>query len=372
MNIVVLKNNFKEALAIVGGVKKENSQLPILKNVLLQSENGSIQLSATDLEIGIVHKISGKVIDNGTVAIPYAVITQIITNLTFERVSFESKGTSFFVNADNYKARIATAPADEFPIIPNISESATSFIIDAQTLLDALQIVSVACQVSDFRPELSGILMHFKDGVFRVVATDSFRLAKQEIQAKKIKTNFDGELLCIIPLRTAQEIIRIFSGKKDDTLELKIDENQISCANESTRIVSRRINGTFPDYEAVIPAAYDAEIIVKKEDIISALKLTSSLANRLFEVRFILDEDMKYMKLVSSSSEFGEGEYMLPIKATGEKIEISFNWRFILDGIRNIKTDTVFIGLNNEQKPSVIKSPNDNAYTYVLTSIKSN
>jgi DNA polymerase-3 subunit beta len=372
MNIVVLKNNFKEALNIVAGIKKENSQLPILKNILLKTEKGSIEILATDLEIGVTHKISGKVVTDGVVAIPYSVISQIISNLSFERITLESKGTSFLVNADNYKARITTAVADDFPIIPDISESATHFTIDTQILLEALQTVSVACQVSDFRPELSGILMHFKNGVFRVVATDSFRLAKQEIPAKKIKTDFEGELSCIIPLRTVQEIIRIFSGKKESSLELRIDDNQIWCADESTRIVSRRINGSFPDYEAVIPAVYDAEITVKKEDIVSALKLTSSLANRLFEVRFILDEDMKYIKLISSSNEFGEGEYLLPVKATGQKLEISFNWRFILDGIRNIKTESVFIGLNNEQKPSVIKITNDASYAYVLTSIKSN
>jgi len=372
MNIAVLKNNLKEALGIVSGARKENSQLPILKNILLETRDDGIYMSATDLEIGMHHKIAGKVVEKGRIALPYGVISQIINNLSFERVSLETKGSALMVEADNYKAKITTTPPDDFPIIPSVSNIAPEFKIDTQLFLDALQNVSVACQVSDFRPELSGVLMHIKNGSIHLVATDSFRLAKQEISDKKIKTDFDGELSCIIPLRTVQEVIRVYSGKKQDTLSFSIDENQIAFVSETTTIVSRRINGNFPDYEAVIPALYDAEVSVKKEDIISALKLTSSLANRLFEVRFMLDEDMKYIKLISSSSEFGESEYMLPVKASGQKLEISFNWRFVLDGLKGIKTDTVFLGLNNEQKPNVIKSATDTGYVYVLTSIKTN
>ncbi|MFA7201748.1 MAG: DNA polymerase III subunit beta [Candidatus Paceibacterota bacterium] len=373
MNIIILKNNLKEALAILGGIKRENTQLPILKNILIDAQEDGIFISSTDLEIGVVHKIPGKIIQKGIVTVPYTVFTQIISNLAFERVALELKGTSFLITADNYKAKVTTTPPDDFPIIPQVSKKQDSvFTVDPQALLDALMGVSVACQVSDFRPELSGILFHFKEGQFRIVATDSFRLAKQEIINKKIKTNFDREFSFIVPLRTVQEILRIFSGKKQETITIAVEDNQIMFENEQTIIVSRLINGKFPDYEMVIPSTYDIEMTVKKEDIISALKLTSSLSNRLYEVRLILDENMKYMKLVSSSHEFGEGEYMLSVKAKGQPIQISFNWRFILDGIKNIKTENIFIGLNNEQKPSVIRIPDDTLYTYILTSIKTN
>ena len=373
MNIIILKNNLKEALAILGGIKRENTQLPILKNILIDAKDDGIYISSTDLEIGVVHKIPGKIIQKGVVTVPYSVFTQIISNLAFERVTLELKGTSFLITADNYKAKVTTTPPDDFPIIPHIATTQDSvFTLDPSVLLDALASVSVACQISDFRPELSGILFHFKEGNMRIVATDSFRLAKQEIINKKIKTNLNREFSFIVPLRTIQEVLRIFSGKKQDTITVAVDEHQIMFANEQTTVISRLINGKFPDYEMVIPSSYDVEMTVKKEDIISALKLTSSLSNRLYEVRLILDEDMKYMKLISSSHEFGESEYMLSVKAKGQPMQISFNWRFILDGIRNIKTENIFIGLNNEQKPSVIRITDDTSYTYILTSIKSN
>jgi DNA polymerase-3 subunit beta len=325
------------------------------------------------LDIGVVYKISGKIVSTGSVTVPYTIFSQIISNLAFERVILEVKGTSFLIQADNYKAKITTIPADDFPIIPRVStQQEKVFTIESQTFLDALSGVSVACQVSDFRPELSGILFHFKDEQLYVVATDSFRLAKQEVSNKKIKTNYKDNFSCIVPLRTVQEVMRIFSGKKQETINVAIDEHQIMFYNDQITTVSRLINGKFPDYEMVIPSSFEVEMTVKKEDIISALKLTSSLSNRLFEVHLALDENMKYIKLTSSSHEFGEGEYMLSVKAKGQPLQASFNWRFILDGIKNIKTENVFIGLNNEQKPSVIRIPDDGSYVYVLTSIKSN
>ncbi len=373
MNIIILRNNLKDALATLGGIKRENTQLPILKNILIDAKEDGIYISSTDLEIGVVHKIPGKIIQKGIVTVPYSIFSQIISNLSFERVTLELKGTSFLITADNYKAKVTTTPPDDFPIIPQVSTTQDSvFTIDSQILLDALSGVSVACQVSDFRPELSGVLFHFKEGQFRIVATDSFRLAKQEISNKKIKTNLDKDFSFIVPLRTVQEVLRIFSVKKQEPVTIAVDDHQIMFANEQTTIVSRLINGKFPDYEMVIPSSYEVEMTVKKEDIISALKLTSSLSNRLYEVRLILDEDMKYVKLISSSHEFGEGEYMLSVKAKGQPIQISFNWRFILDGVRNIKTENIFLGLNNEQKPSVIRIPDETSYTYILTSIKSN
>ncbi len=372
MNVVILKNNLKEALSVLGGIKRENTQLPILKNVLIEAKQDAIYISSTDLEIGVVYKTPGKIIQTGSVTIPYTIFSQIISNLSFERVSLEMKGSSFLITADNYKAKITTIPADDFPIIPKVSaKHDQSFIIEQQVLLDALLGVSVACQVSDFRPELSGVLFHFKDKQLHVVATDSFRLAKQDVISKKVKTDFDGEFSCIIPLRTVQELLRIFSGKKQESVTLVMDDNQIMVCTDQVTLVSRLIQGKFPDYEMVIPSSFETELIIKKEDIISALKLTSSLSNRLFEVRFEVDESMKYIKLISSSHEFGEGEYLLSIKAKGQPIQTSFNWRFILDGVRNIKTEQIFIGLNNEQKPSVIKIPDETTYTYVLTAIKS-
>jgi DNA polymerase-3 subunit beta len=370
MNIVLLKNNLKEALSIISGIRKENAQLPILKNFLLETKDGKLCISSTDLEMGVTHALSAKVIEEGSVTVPYAIFSQIISNLSFERVTLELKGGSLAITTDNYNAKIGTTPRDDFPIIPSLEHAANSFAVEADVLVQSLGAVMGACQVSDFRPELSGVLFHYKGGALNVVATDSFRLAKRSISDKKVEAKAEGDVSFIVPLKTIQEVVRIFGGAKEGKISISSDETQIVFETDSTRLISRLIEGKFPDYEMVIPRSFETEVSLDKDDLASALKLTSSLANRLNEVRIMTDETMKNIRIISSSHEFGESEYLLPAKIKGQGVQISFNWRFILDGLRTIKTQTVFLGLNGEHRPSLLQAPDDDSFTYILTSIK--
>ncbi len=370
MHCIVLRNNLKEGVSMVANAKKESSQLPVLRNILLEVKDTAIHFSATDLEIGIVHSVSAKVLGSGSVAVPFGIFQQIIQNAASERIELELKGTTLHISTDNYNAKIATAQKDEFPIIPNLADDAPQQLsVDAPALTHALQIASTACHTSEFRPELSGVLLDIRDGLVYAVATDSFRLAKAVIPNKKINISPTIEIALIIPIRTVQEIIRIFSSE-DGQIKIIFDENQIVIKNESTRLVSRLIDGKFPDYTMVIPKSFESELLIQKNELMQALRLTSSLSNRLNEVKIKIDDSLKNIQLLSASHEFGESEYILSAKAKGTPLSISYNWRFLLDGLKNVPTETVFIGINSEQKPSLIQAPDDEEYLYVLTSIK--
>lgn len=370
MHCIILRNNLKDGFSLVANAKKESAQLPALKNVLLEARENKIYLSTTDLEIGIVHAVSAKVLSEGSVAVPFGVFQQIIQNATSERVELELKGNTLRISTDNYNANITTAQKDDFPIIPDIKDSETKqFSVDSAACTHALQVVSTACHISEFRPELGGVLLDIRDGLIYVVATDSFRLSKAVIQKKKANISGDIEASIIIPLRTVQELIRIFSSE-DKNIAVLFDENQVVVKNESTRLVSRLIEGKFPDYTMVIPKSFESELLISKNELIQALRLTSSLSNRLNEVRMKVDDSLKNIQLLSSSHEYGESEYVLTAKIKGSPLTISYNWRFLLDGLKNVPTETVFLGINSEQKPSLIQAPDDEGYLYVLTSIK--
>lgn len=372
MNVIVLKNNLKEALITISGARKESGNLPILRNFLLETQGGKLKLSSTDLEIGIISSISAKVIQDGSLVIPYAVFSQIINNLTSERVSLETKGNSLLIVADNYKAKISTAPKDDFPIIPEIKNEKINFCeCEANYFIESISSVISACQISDIRPELSGIYFWFKEDKIKLAATDSFRLAEKTIPEKKITSQFEKEFSSIIPLKTASEIIRIFSSKNEEKLKIIFDANQILIENENTHLVSRLIEGKFPDYELIIPKSFETEAVIDKNDLMGALKLISSLSNRLNEVKFITDDNLKNINVLSSTQEFGESEYLLPAKIKGNPTKVIFNWKFVLDGLRNIKNQSVFIGFNGEEKASVIKSPEEQNYVYIVMPIKS-
>src|SRR3989344_313707 len=370
MHCIILRNNLKEGISLVANAKKESSQLPALKNILIEAHDTALTLSATDLEIGVVHSLSAKVLLKGSCTVPFGVFQQIIQNAASERIELELKGSALHISTENYNAKIAATQKDEFPIIPNLSDDTPQqFSVDAGSCVHALQTTATACHTSEFRPELSGILLDIRDGFVYAVATDSFRLAKAIIPKKKLNISPSITASIIIPLRTAQEIIRIFP-QESDVIQVLFDENQIVVKSKSTRLVSRLIEGKFPDYTMVIPKSFEAELTIQKNELIQALRLTSSLANRLNEVRIKIDDSMKNIQLLSSSHEFGESEYILSVKSKGSPLVISFNWRFLLDGLKQVPTETVFIGINSEQKPSILQAPDDEGFLYVLTSIK--
>lgn len=372
MNIIVLKNNIKEGLAIIAGAHKEGSHLPVLKNFLFTAHNDALRLVSTDLELAIQYTVSAKIITAGVTAIPFAVFSQIIGSLSSERISFEYKGSALLVSSDNYKAKITTANSDEYPLIPSIeSEKARQFVFDPDVFIDGLSAVSAACQASDIRPELSGVYMAYKGGLLKLAATDSFRLAEKIIPDKKYETTATGDAACIIPLKTIQEVIRVFSMKKDGKITVQFDDHQVMFETEHISIISRLIDGKFPDYDVIIPKQYLTEAVLKTSDVIAAVRVTSSLSNRLHEVKFVIDDTLKNIQVISMSQEFGESEYILPAKIKGQVNKITFNWRFVLDGLKNIKTENVLMGFNGEDKATVLKSPDDATLLYIVMPIKS-
>ena len=310
MNIIILKNNLKEGLQIIAGAKKEATHLPVLRNFLLETKNGTIALSSTDLEIGITHKVSAKVVEQGSVAIPYSIFSQIINNIASERINLETKNNTICIKTDNYNADIATAPKDDFPIIPSLKSSdKVEFTFPADVLIDAFSSVISACQISDIRPELSGILFTANDAEITFVATDSFRLAEKKILTKKVNGPAEGSFSYIIPLKTVQEIMRIFSGAGNETITIAFDQNQVMISTPTTTLISRLIDGIFPEYQTIIPKDFETNATIEKEDLVSALKLSGSLANRLNEISFKVEKGNNTITIISSSKEFGQSTY---------------------------------------------------------------
>jgi DNA polymerase-3 subunit beta len=368
MNVVILKNNLKEGLQIVSGIRPGTSTLPVLKNILIEAHDGNITLSATDLEMGVVHHVSAKVIEKGSVAVPFQIFSQIIQNLSSERVTLELQDATLLVTTDNYRAKVSITSKDDFPIIPTLKEQITHVEISAETFISALTAILPACQVSEIRPELSGILFRITQEGLVLVATDSFRLAEKTISKKQLSST-EEECSYIIPYKTAQEIVRIFSTVSE-SITIAFDKNQVSCTSKSTTLISRLIQGIFPEYQVIIPKEFLTKGTVDIQDLSSALKLTSSLSNKLHEV-VLKSQGGKTLTIFSASQEFGENEYVLPAKLQGEDAQVVFNWKFVLDGIRPLASKEVFVGINGEEKPSIFRSPEDTTFLYVVMPIKS-
>lgn len=382
MKIIILKNHLKTGLEAISKIGSEGglTTLPILKNFLIETVDNNIKLSMTNLELAITSFIPGKVIENGSLTIPFNIFNLIINNLQTERINLENKDNNLIIKTDNYQAKIQGIKKEEFPIIPQINKNQPAFKISAATFKKSLLSLISAAQISETRPELSGILFDFQLNFLKLAATDSFRLTEKTITDAQFKSDIDQVFKSIIPLKTIQEIIRIFparggsafSGKKDeDQINIYFDQNQIFLKTESLEIISRLINSDFPDYQLIVPENFETEIILEKEQFINALKLTGAFTDRLNEVGVVIKEGAKNIEINSSNQILGENQYLIPAKIKGQSLEIVFNWRFLLDGIKGLDSESVFIGFNSDNKPALIKSPGDISYFYVIMPIKS-
>jgi len=369
MKIIILSSKLKEGLISVERAVNENSNLLILKNVLLKTYNNKLQISATNLELGIVRSIFGKIIEEGMAVIPFQTLYKIVLNSDSERINLETKNNNLIIKTDNYNALIQGINPEEFPIIPEIKNKKNHLTIPTNILKEALLKVVPAAQISEIRPEISGILFDYQLTIIKLAATDTFRLAEQIISDKEFKGNFPQGLKVIIPIKTIQEVIKIFSEKEN--LKIFIDDNQILFRNDEIKLISRIIDGDYPDYNSIIPSSIENEIIIKRDQLTSALKLVSSFSGKINEVRIKLLENKKTIEVYSASQDLGENHYLIPIKLKGKGFkDVSFNWRYLLDGLKVVRGENIIFGINGDNKPSILKSPEDKTYFYIVMPIK--
>jgi len=371
MKLIILKTNLVEALNAVEGSVGSETNLPILKNILLNTEGNKITVSSTNLELAIRKTVSGKIIENGSITVPFSIFSNIIKNLNIERITLEKRDKNLMVVTDNYEASILTQNPKDFPIIPGVQNKKNLIRAGVDFFRDALSKTIIAAQFSDIRPEISGILLSLEnDKKMTLVATDSFRLAETTFTANQFQSSL-GDAKVIIPLKTAGEFLKILNSEKEGNVEIFIDQNQILFEVGEVHLISRLIDGNFPDYQAIIPKDIKNEIILDREETVNAVKLAKVFAGRANDVSLVVGDSKKFLEIYSSDSSLGENRYRLPIKLKGDKFKVNFNWRYLVDGLKIYKSKEVVFGLNGPDRPVVITSPTEPLLLYIVMPIKS-
>lgn len=369
MKIIILKNNLKTALDITGKAIGKNSNLPILSNVLIKTHENKIKILSTNLETGITSTVSGKVIEDGSITIPYDVFYSIISNISDERINLETKGNSLIIKTENYEATVQGSNESEFPIIP-VVKTDNYIEVERESLKNAINSVIFSAGDSELRPEINGVYIVIENEVIKIVSTDSFRLSEAKIDKSKFKKNNIETLGIIIPLRVAKVISSAIADDGDKVF-IYLDESQIMVKVENVEVVSRLVDGKFPNYEAIIPKTIDTEAVLDRVELINALRLANSFTSKAREVK-IQVKNGKVMEVYSSDSSIGENKYIIPVKASGPDIEVVFNLSYLLEGIQTEKSEKLSIGFNDNSKPVLIKTPGNNSYFYILMPVKGN
>ncbi|MBU6141798.1 DNA polymerase III subunit beta [Patescibacteria group bacterium] len=369
MKLVILKNNLREGLTAIDRAAGEHANLPILKNVLVKTADNKIRLSATNLEIAASRSVSGKIVEEGSITVPLATLLTIVNNTASERITLETDQNTLFFKTDNYEATIQGLPEEEFPIIPKIENKKEYLSFSADVLRDAVLKILSTIQVSEIRPEIGGMLFDFEITYLKFAGTDSFRLAEKTITETNFTSTFTRGFKVIVPLKTMQEVLRIMVKGE---VTIFIDPNQILFQGEDTEIISRLIEGTYPEYDAITPKSFETEMTIEREHLMNAVKLVSTFSGKVNEIKMKLHDGKKVLEVYSMNQALGENKYLVPVKAKGESFETAFNWRYVMEGLKNFESAEVFFGVNGSHRAALLKNPSDASYFYIVMPINMN
>lgn len=367
MKFIAIRSNIKDAISAIEKAVGENTNLPILKNILIEADNNTITFTATNLEVAIAHRVAGKVIEDGKLTIPLSLFSGLIGNLQSDRLNFEKKGNNLEIATDNYSAVINGMAADDFPITPRIKNEESYIEIKGIFLREAIQQVTVASQYSDLRPELNSVLFNFSIESLVLASTDGFRLAEKSIPAGNIVAKKKEPFKVLIPLRTSLEVARIM--RDDEMVHIYQDENQVLFKTDQTEMISRLVEGAFPDYSAIVPHEFIAEIVVERDEFLNAIKLAGVFGQKNSEVKIKIHQNKKAIEINSADQALGENNHILPAKIKGDIPEVFFNWRYLSDPMKSIKTQDVFLGLQEDAGAALIRAMGDSSFFYVLKPI---
>lgn len=377
MKISILQKNFKRGLSLVGNITSKNINLPILNNVLLKAEEGSISLVSTNLEIGVTHILRGKIEKEGGFTVDAKILANYIGLLPNDKVDIDHKDSRIEVRCGKYKTKINGQSSDDFPLIPSVDKNTFYTIKNAEEFKNALSQVIFSVSNNESRLELSGVLFVFGREKLILAATDSYRLAEKNIA---IKSNATGEedRRIIVPARTVQEIVRILSNTgEDDVLDEEKDikcyvsESQVLFKFGSTELVSRLIEGQFPDYTQIIPKGSKTEVLINRQELLRATK-TSSIFTRSDVNDINLDVPLGKNRVVISSSSDYIGENLVEVEAATKGIDncLVLNYRYLLDGLNNIKSDMVKMEIVDNNTACILRPEDDADYLYLIMPIK--
>jgi DNA polymerase-3 subunit beta len=359
MEIECVLPKLKEAVSKTERVTTKKASLSVLECLLLEVKDNSLEIQATNLDIGVKFTVPVKVSETGTVAVPAGVFSQFLSHLPDEgAVTLTHQDSTLSVQTDNTSTEIKTQPTDEFPSIPSVEDS-REIKIAADDLITGFKASWYAASPSSMKPELSSVSVYTDDNDLYFVATDSFRLAEKRIYDVGI-----SDLSVLIPHQNVSEINRIFQDV-DDTLTVKVGDNQITIENESIYVSSRLIDGTFPDYKKIIPDESSVTADLSKQELSNALRLSDIFSDKFNQLTVTTDPENEVVTFTTSNADIGENKTSIDADITGDELTARFNHKYITDAFQSLKGETVTLSLSADA-PMVVQSKDDNSFQYLV------
>lgn len=363
MKLQVTRENLNRALNSVAKVANSRGTLPILANVLIKTSKNRLSLSATNLDIAITHFIGAKVTNEGSITVPARLMQDFVGSLPEGVINLELKENKLNINTDQYQSVVNGIMADDFPAMPAIS-SGQKWSLPGQDFKKGLQQVVFAASNDETRPVLTGVLIQTIDGKLNMAATDSYRLAEKQLGGSKQTVKL------LAPATALQDLLRIL-GDEEGELSVTYDDQQALFKVGDIELVTRLLEGNYPDYRKLIPATFATKVTLKKADLNNVTKVSSLFARESAgSVTIEVDESKQQLSIRSVASQLGENTATAKGKVTGSG-SITLNSRYMLEALAVINDDEVTFSFNGKLEPTLLTGASSKDYKHIIMPLKS-
>jgi DNA polymerase-3 subunit beta len=369
VKLSVMQENLARGLSVVSRAVSTRSTLPVLANVLLKTEDAGLKLTATNLEIGITYWVPGKIESDGATTVPAKLLTDYVNALQGgERIDLELLGgETLHLRSGRFESHIKGISADEFPAIQTAGDRPTTRI--AQNILrTALEETAFAAASDEARPILTGVLARFEGDTVTLAAADNYRIAVKTIPI----LDAVPETSVVIPARALNELARVLSDVEQPIdIVLAQARNQILFHLDGIDLVSRLIDGQFPNYQQVLPQSHTTRAVLDREELLRAVRPAALIAHESANiVKLQIESNGESGVTVSANAEVGDHVGQVEAAVEGDGTTIAFNARYLADVLTNVEADQFALELNGPLSPGVFKPVGDDRYVHVVMPVR--
>jgi len=366
MDLTVTQENLNRALSTVGRVASTKTQLPILSNILLRTDGNRLLVAATNLEIASTQYIGAKVSKHGAITIPARLMSEFIASLPKESIELKVVKENLHIKCGSYTSTINGFVADDFPELPTINDSSSiQYSIKIEDFKHAVSQTIINTSNDSTRPILTGVYWNSFEGQLYLAATDGYRLSERRLVETK------SEVSAIIPTQTLSEVLRNITDESNE-IDILFDDTQVRFRINDAEIISRLIDGNFPNYRQLVPASSETTITINKTDFIRITKIAGLFARDSGgSVTLTANKEKKILSVHSIASQFGENNSEAAAVVTNDGY-ITLNSRYLSEALSVIDGDEVEFSFSGKIAPCVLKSTNpDTDYYHIIMPLKS-
>ena len=362
MKLSVSQSELLNALTIVQKGISSRSTLPVLSGILVQTIGDEINFQATDLELSIQYTAPALIEEEGSTVLPGKLIVDIVKSLPDAAVHIEANEESAVISCESSSFSIRCLNPADFPAFPHV-EPEQQISVPFEAFSSMARKVCRVVSKDESRAILTGVLISVEDGLLKMVATDSYRLAVTEAVLQNQETQFDAVL--------AGTFVADLAGlpKTGENISFALAENQIIVSYAGTVFVNRRIEGRYPNYKQLIPSSYETRCVISKSAFLSAVKRASLLERSGSQVRISINVPSQTIQL-TTTQDVGSTQEIVKAQIEGDDVEIGFNSHYVSDGLSAMESSEVSFEVQGALKPGIFKAEGDENYLYLVMPVR--